>query len=179
MSLPGEAVGAELSIEVLRERLRSPDLKTRWAALRRIAEIDAGEATREIIAAIKDGDEQTAGFAANLALKMRLRAAVPALIERLGKLDTSYGATQVRLMVQALAFMPDTRAIPVLAQLAAARHRGVRREAATALGAIGSPAAREALMDASQKLSWLAAKRVQITFARWARRDRAVRVTSA
>lgn len=159
-------------LEAFRGQLASPDLKIRWRALSGLAEMGAPDAVDEIISAIRDGDEMTAAHAANLVQRMHLRVALPIVIDRLAGLGAGANDVNVCLMLYALAAMPDERAIPVLAKFVSHPHGKVRRAAAGALGAIGSPGAFDAIARASEGLSLLPTQTIRLTFRCWARRRR-------
>jgi HEAT repeat protein len=155
-----------------RRQLDSPDLMTRWRGLRGLAEMGAPEAVDKIISAIRDGDEMSAANAANLVRRTHLRAAIPAIIDRLSHLEPDANDTNVCLMIYALASLPDERSLPLLAQLVISPSRKIRRAGAGGLGAIGNPAAYDAIAKASAALPFVPALALRATFKLWVWRPR-------
>lgn len=171
--MTSDAVGQTADVESLREDVRSDNLGRRWKALSALADAGTPEATEELISAIRDGDEMTAARAANLAKKKQLDSAVPAIIERIGKLSPDTNPNYTSLMLHALAMAPDPGAMPVLTELVASPNRHVRLAAARGLAAIGTPEAHDAVHRASGQLSRFWAWRLESSFARWSGSTRA------
>lgn len=165
-----ERENATSGVAGLRAALAAPALATRVAALDGLAKIGSADAAAAIVGALRDGDERMAAIAARHVQRLQIRDAAPILLARLNQLGPDSNATNVALMVYALANFPEPAQIPVLAKLVAGPRKAARRPAAGALGAIGTPAASAALNAASADLSWLWARKVRKTFDRWARR---------
>jgi putative membrane-bound dehydrogenase-like protein len=119
------------SAKALLKALKNPAPCVRAAAAEAIGKVGRAEtAGKPLVALLADGALDVRNAAASALGALRVRDAVPALIEAAGSGDTRFEASQ------ALAAMPDLRALPIFLHSLADRSPELRRSSAVAISRI-------------------------------------------
>jgi HEAT repeat protein len=130
-------------IDLLHERLSSPDVDVRWWAVRALAEIDDGRVPGLLVSALSDPDQGVC-WCAGLALRQHpADQAIPKLVSLLADED----ALTRRLAGDALAATGGS-AVPQLIEIAQSGAHLARLEAIRALSKIGDQRAIPTLFEA-------------------------------
>jgi HEAT repeat protein len=156
-----QKVGTELSIDALRDGLRSPHRRHCVGAQYALANIGSEKAIAALIESLQTAESVCVSFIARSLVKLRARDAVPALIGCLQDRRELLDGSAKRSVIRALACMPHRSAVPVLAASLRERDRHTRKAAAWALVRTRAPESTVALESAVAELPWIRGRGVR------------------
>jgi HEAT repeat protein len=145
-------VGTPQSIDVLRESLRSADVKSQVSAVFALAHIRTNEAVDVLIECLGMETGPRFGFATKSLAEIGSLRALPALIRTLDERRAELSEGDKWMIIHAFIQTPHRSEVPVLAATLLERHRRTRRAAAFALARIRTPESRDALEAAVKTL---------------------------